>query len=155
MILSFCHFSSCSGSLYDPVGVFLEWFFEIAPLSAFSRFCLPLCRVFCSRILSHGSVMWVTSRWGVWMVGGLVTLCVCLFGGGGSLVGRRVQAHGSLREALSSLGWTNFGWWWVGLCGKVVAVIVHLCEECRDVSCKRIVQCLPRSYCTELEHRHC
>ncbi len=36
-IWSFCHFSSCSGFLYDLVGVLLEVFLELAPLSAFSR----------------------------------------------------------------------------------------------------------------------
>ncbi len=62
-----------------------------------------------------------------------MTLRVCLVGGRGNLVGRRGQAHERLREALSSLGWTNFGWWLGGFCGKVVAIIVHLVEERRDV----------------------
>ena len=41
MIWSFCHFSSCSGCLYDPVGVLFEVFLDFAPFSAFSRILSP------------------------------------------------------------------------------------------------------------------
>ena len=56
MIWSFCHFSSCIGCLYDPVGVLLEVFFEIAPFSAFSRFLSPSLQcVLCSYSLPRFS----------------------------------------------------------------------------------------------------
>ena len=40
-IWSFCHFSSCTGCLYGPVGVLFEVFLEFAPFSAFSRSLSP------------------------------------------------------------------------------------------------------------------
>ncbi len=133
--LVFCHFSSCTGCLYDPVGVLFEVFLEFAPFSAFSRIFSPsLQGVLLSYSLprfggvGHIEVGCVDDGW----VGGVA--CVSFWwlrepGWSKSSSAREVEG------GVVFVGVTNFGWWLGGFCGKVVAIIVHLVQECRDVGC--------------------